>query len=116
VYGCPLYAGVLVQGLVNATDMLPCCYMAFHLMYRCGGTRASLLQLMRFPPLHAEDFEQLTTISLCCCRLAVQVWWHQAFSTAVDVLRYSPDGSRLAAAGHDKVVEVYDITPGGLRR
>ncbi|WIA35025.1 hypothetical protein OEZ86_003516 [Tetradesmus obliquus] len=45
-----------------------------------------------------------------------QVWWHQGFSSAVDVLRYSPDGSRLAAAGHDKVVEVYDITPDGLRR
>jgi WD40 repeat protein len=46
----------------------------------------------------------------------VQVWWHHGFTAAVDVLRYSPDGRRLAAAGHDKVVEVYDITPSGLRR
>jgi hypothetical protein len=53
----------------------------------------------------------------CCCHFPLlQVWWHKGFSAAVDVVRYSPDGTRLAAAGHDQVVEVYDITAAGLRR
>ncbi len=48
--------------------------------------------------------------------LFVQVWWLKAFNTSVDVLRFSPDGCHLAAGGHDKLVEVYQVTGEGLRR
>jgi hypothetical protein len=55
-------------------------------------------------------------VPVAMASLALQVWWHKGFASAVDVVRYSPDGRRLAAAGHDKVVEVYGITAAGLRR
>jgi WD40 repeat protein len=31
---------------------------------------------------------------------------------AVDALRYSPDGSKLAAGSHDNCIDIYDVHAG----
>jgi hypothetical protein len=31
---------------------------------------------------------------------------------AVDAIKYSPDGSKLAAGSHDNFIDVYDVTRG----
>lgn len=83
-----------------------CCLIAslFLLLARYGRTLSHRPFVGRFL--------QPRTTKLC----VPQVFWRKAFSTAVDVVRYSPDGRRLAAAGHDKVIDVFSVTSEGLRR
>lgn len=53
--------------------------------------------------------QSLTATPVCCL---LQVWWGKVFNTSVDDLKFSPCGTFLAAAGHDQVVTVLDITRG----
>ena len=44
-----------------------------------------------------------------------ELFWTRTFTSAVDVVRFSPDGRLLAAGSHDAAVDVFDVSRGGAR-
>ena len=44
-----------------------------------------------------------------------ELFWTRTFTSAIDVVKFSPDGSLLAAGSHDAAVDIFDVSKGGTR-